>query len=311
MITASSPTVIRDGDQMSENISDLLSKAEDALWAGNRRGAGILLHKILLQDFTEPYAWKLLHAMLGSEQPLDEFQRSFAQKYYPNQAHLLQHPPPPGREAVETLAAEPVRLAPAPTTPAVELSDTAPVRVDPQPYPLLPDHSCSICGTACPPQATYCCTCGQPLAPAPKAVAGTGSLLLYRPRSSLVRERAFSIRIDGKQHDQIMDGEQRLLSLPRGPHTLVVESAGQATPPLQVYIKPTVQVRLVCQPAAAAQPKADPELKVFPYREGVLYEQVPTKLEGIWSVLRIFLIILFFSALAVTLYSIIYYMISN
>jgi len=296
---------------MSENISDLLSKAEDALWAGNRRGAGILLHKILLQDFTQPYAWKLLYAMLGGEGSLGEFQRSFAQKYYPDRAHLLQASQPPVDEAVESGATEPVRLAPASTTPAVELSDTAPIRVDRQTYPLLPDQSCSICGAACPPQASFCTTCGVPLAPVPQGVAGPGSLLLYRPRSSLVKDRAFSIRIDGKQHDQIMDGEQRLLSLPGGAHTLVVESDGQATLPLQVYIKPTAQVRLVCQPVAAPGHPGHPELKVFPYLEGAQYEPAPTRLEQAWRVLRILLIWLFFSALAVTLYSIIEYMVSN
>jgi len=296
---------------MSENISDLLSKAEEALWAGNRRGAGILLHKILLQDFTEPYAWKLLHIMLGGQQPLSEFQRSFAQKYYPDQAHLLLPPPPPEGAAVDTSGTQPVRLPTAPTTPALELGDTAPLRVDRQPYPLLPDNSCPSCGAVCTPQARYCRTCGVPLMPAPKAVDGTGSLLLYRPGSPLARDRAFSIRIDGKPHDQIMDGEQRLLSLPGGAHTLVVESAGQATLPLQVYIKPAAQVRLVCQPTAATQPGAQPELKVFPYREGAVYEQVPSRLEQAWRVLRIILILLFFSALAVTLYSIIEYMLSN
>ncbi len=296
---------------MSENISELLSKAEEALWAGKRRDAGILLHKILLQDFTDPYAWKLLHIMLGSQQPLSEFQRSFAQKNYPDQAHLLLPPTSPADEEVDTSGTQPVRIPTAPTTPAVELSDTGPVRVDRQSYPLLPDGSCSVCGSTCPPQAPYCPTCGMPFVPAQKAGVGTGELLLYRPGSPLARDRAFSIRIDGKSHDQIMDGEQRLLSLPGGAHTLVVESAGQATLPLQVYIKPAAQVRLVCQPTAAAQPGAPPELKVFPYREGAVYEQAPSRLEKTWQVLRIILILLFFSALAITLYTIIEYMLTN
>lgn len=80
---------------MSETTDELLSKVEDALWIGDGRAAGLLLHRVLLQDFTNRQAWQLLHSMRGGEQPLKEFQRSFSQRYYPHLMHLLDETPAP------------------------------------------------------------------------------------------------------------------------------------------------------------------------------------------------------------------------
>lgn len=74
---------------MSSTTDVLLSKIEDALWVGDQHTASILLHKILLQDFTNHQAWLLLHSMRGGNQTLKDFQHSFAQKFYPQLAHLL------------------------------------------------------------------------------------------------------------------------------------------------------------------------------------------------------------------------------
>ena len=78
---------------MTENTSDLLTKVETALWLGDQRLAGMLLHKVLTQDFTNRQAWLLLHGMRGEGKTLEEFQHSFAAKYYPHLAHLLDQPP--------------------------------------------------------------------------------------------------------------------------------------------------------------------------------------------------------------------------
>ena len=78
-----------------DEVSELLTKVEDALWIGDQRAAGILLHQILLQDFTNRQAWQLLHSMRGGELTLKEFQRSFSQRYYPHLAHLLDETPSP------------------------------------------------------------------------------------------------------------------------------------------------------------------------------------------------------------------------
>jgi hypothetical protein len=296
---------------MTESMHDLLSKAEDALWMGDRRAAGILLHKILLQDFTNHYAWQLLHAMLGGGQPFDAFQQSFAQKYYPEQAFLLRQPPPPVLTAPEPPAPEPVPLTPAPLSPASELSHTAPLSPASLPSALLPDQSCSNCGAACLPQSKYCHYCGLPLAPARQTLTGTGTLLLSRPTTSLARDRAFDIWIDGKQQDQIMDNEQRLLSLPAGPHTVAIKSAGRTSSPLQVPIKPSAQVHLVCYPAEAAVRGVAPDLKVIPFRKDALPIHVPSEAEQIWRIIRTALTLLLVSAFIGWILYIVSYMVRN
>jgi hypothetical protein len=344
---------------MTENVQDLLSKAEEALWAGDQRTAGILLHQVLLQDFNDAYAWRLLHAMLGRGQPFETFQISFALKYYPQRAHLLHVPSQttPGTaagatgqvpeaqgirtataegsrgteeevavRAMEMPAAQPKQPLgsvveaerPVPATQAkvdavaeVEQGHTAPLAVERLPYMLLPDMTCPICGKTCPPRSKFCIYCGVPIEAAPARPTGTGSLLLFRPTSNLARDRAFSIWVDGKQVDQIMDGEQRLLSLSSGPHILAIKSAGRSTQVLQFTIRPSTQVRLVVQPARSSVRGAAPDLWLFPFHEEALQRQPLTRREQVWQIVRTLLIILLVSAFIGTITYIAFYMLWN
>jgi hypothetical protein len=299
---------------------------------------------VLLQDINDAYAWRLLHAMIGSGQPFETFQISFALKYYPQQAHLLQIPTgaapaapaiapageaqpaatvaaipaQPAQPAVEPVrpmveAAPPVVEAPAKiaTTAEVELGHTSPLAVERLPYTLLPDLSCPICGKACPQGAKYCIFCGVPLETGPARPDGTGVLLLYRPKANLAKDRIFSIWVDGKQVDQILDAEQRLLSLPSGPHTLVIKSAGRSSQPMQFTIRPAGRVRLVCHPARPTVRGAPPDLWVFPYYDEAMYRRALTRREQFWLAMRTVLIILLVSGLIGTITYIAFYMAWN
>lgn len=126
---------------MSEKTSELLVKAEDNLSMGDWRTAGILLHKILLQDFTNRKAWLLLQQLRSDRQPLEDFQQSFAQKYYPKQAHLLAQTatPDPAPKEVDT--------------PPASIASAVPARM----------LFCPVCGAAILPKAKYCSFCGKPL----------------------------------------------------------------------------------------------------------------------------------------------------
>ena len=338
---------------MSESTQELLSKAEDALWAGDRRTAGILLHKVLLQDFNDAYAWRLLHAMIGRGQPFETFQISFALKNYPQQAHLLHVPTAPGipaepgaaevllgveemtatrvpekpaavlaatpavtpvvsaRPVAEAIQPPPVSRAKSEAAAEVELGHTSPLAVERLPYTQLPDLSCPVCGKACPPRAKFCIFCGVPLEAAPARPDGTGALLLYRPKANLAKDRVFTIWVDGKQVDQIMDDEQRLLSLPSGPHTLVIRSAGRSSQPMQFTIRPSARVRLVCQPARPVTRGAAPDLWVFPYYEEALQRRALTRKEQAWLAVRTLLIILLVSGLIGSITYIAFYMAWN
>ena len=338
---------------MTEKTQELLTKAEEALWAGDRRNAGILLHQVLLQDFNDAYAWRLLHAIMGRGQPFETFQIAFALKYYPQRAHLLQVPTAtqavgqaeqapgveiavteglPGTEEAATArgmktpaalpiqplkpvvtAAQPVPVAPAKIaeTEDVELGHTSPLAVERLPYVLLPDMTCPICGKPCPPRAKYCIYCGVPIESAPERPTGPGTLVLQRPTSHLVRDRVFSIWVDGKQVDDIVDGEERLLSLQPGPHILVVKSAGRSSHPLQFTIRPAARVRLIVQPARPTTRGAAPDLWVVPFRDESLYKRSLTQSEKSWLAVRTLLIILLVSGLIGTITYIAFYMAWN
>lgn len=76
---------------MSPNSLDkLLDSAEQMLQKGERKNAGLLIDRVLKQDFTNEKAWKLLHHMSGSNRSLEEFKHAFARRYYPNKLHLLE-----------------------------------------------------------------------------------------------------------------------------------------------------------------------------------------------------------------------------
>ena len=72
-----------------ESLNDLLKMAEQALERNDQRAAGMLIKRVIERDFVNIGAWQLLHRLVGSDQPFETFQQTFAQKYYPERAHLL------------------------------------------------------------------------------------------------------------------------------------------------------------------------------------------------------------------------------
>jgi len=76
----------------SGNLENLLEMAEQALQRNDQRTAGTLVKQVIEQDFASTRAWQLLHRLLRSNQPLEEFQQAFARKYYPDKADLLKRP---------------------------------------------------------------------------------------------------------------------------------------------------------------------------------------------------------------------------
>ena len=305
---------------MSESTSDLLTKVEAALWLGDQRMAGILLHKALMQDFTNQAAWMHLHRLIGSTQSFAEFQRSFAAKYYPAQAHLLSpaaapEPKAPDRPAAQAEPAavkqqvhQAAPVPPAPRPHARVLPGTALLSPTRLPYMVKPDRTCPICGATCEPHFTYCHFCGLPLAQATKTLAGAGTLHLYRPKSPLARDKVFNILIDGKAQETILDNQERKFNLPAGQHTLLVKSASYNSRPVLVEIKPFARIRLACQLEGGSSYGTTLNLKLVPFREAQQHWQVPSPWEQLWRYLRITLISLFIIALGITLYSIISYM---
>lgn len=74
---------------MPESVADLLKQARKHYKRGERRKGAYLIEQILRQDFNHPGAWGLLYEYYGAGQSFEEFQPAFAQKYYPDSAHLL------------------------------------------------------------------------------------------------------------------------------------------------------------------------------------------------------------------------------
>jgi Tol biopolymer transport system component len=82
--------------QIIENTTPLdastlafLDKAEQALIFGDRRATGILIKQVLIKDFTNDRAWRILHHLLDGHQVFEVFQYKFAQKNYPDKVHML------------------------------------------------------------------------------------------------------------------------------------------------------------------------------------------------------------------------------
>jgi len=71
-------------------IDTLFSKAQQALQSGDKKTAGLVIHQILKDDFTNHQAWQLLQQLFNDSSPLDDFKIQFAQKYYPDKVNLLQ-----------------------------------------------------------------------------------------------------------------------------------------------------------------------------------------------------------------------------
>ena len=72
-----------------EILKNILLQAELALKKGDKRKAGLFINEVLKEDFINLAAWKLLHRLLGEDQPFENFQYTFAAKYYPDRLHLL------------------------------------------------------------------------------------------------------------------------------------------------------------------------------------------------------------------------------
>ena len=305
---------------MTESSQSLLLKAEDALSRGDRRTAAVWLHKILLQDFTNPEAWLQLHRLVGRAQAFSEFQQAFARKYYPQQAHLLS-----SAIAIESKAPDQQVAKPEPVAVRLAAPQAAPIPSPPQPrtrilpgtallsprrlpYTVKPDRTCPICGAACEPQFTYCHFCGLPLTQGTKTLAGAGTLHLYRPKSALARDKVFNIWIDGKAQETIVENQERTFNLPAGQHTLLVKSASYNAHPVLVEIKPFARIRLACQLEGGSSYGTSLNLSLIPIREAPQRKWVPTRWELVWNYVRVFLILLFIIALGITLYSIISYM---
>ncbi len=66
-----------------------LIEAEKALSNGDRKASGILISRVLKNNFTNESAWLLLYRWTGSTQPFEDFQIEFAARYYPDRVHLL------------------------------------------------------------------------------------------------------------------------------------------------------------------------------------------------------------------------------
>ncbi len=86
---------------MPETMADLLKQARKHYKRGERRKGAYLIEQILRQDFNHPGAWGLLYEYYGAGQSFEEFQPAFAQKYYPDSAHLLNPQPPVPTTSVE------------------------------------------------------------------------------------------------------------------------------------------------------------------------------------------------------------------
>ncbi len=74
------------------SLNHILREAGDALQKGDRHRAGILLNQALSLDFTRERTWVLLYHLLGkpTSESLEDFKRSFSQRYYPDKTHLLE-----------------------------------------------------------------------------------------------------------------------------------------------------------------------------------------------------------------------------
>lgn len=259
---------------MSESVDNLLLKAEENLRVGDRQAAGVLLHKILLQDITNHQAWLLLYSILGRGQSLENFQQGFAQRYYPQFAHLLSQAPSPERpDSSPQLASAPVQVLP-----------DQPVSTPVQPLPDIPPISAPV---------------------------GEGLAQPSRPQSPIAKKDTVNFWIDGKKQDPIRGNQERLVSLPAGRHTFVVKSTSRASQSIKFDIKPHTRVRMICKPAAISAQGSGPWLKITLFLEAPPPKQDKLDAHQFWSILRTFLILILVSAFVVWLSYIVFYMVTN
>jgi hypothetical protein len=148
---------------MPEDVTDLLQRAEQSLQRGDARGTGILVDRVLKQDFTNARAWNLLHQMLAPGQDLAAFQRDFAAKHYPAQAQLLDAPalsivPPVAPALVWGIASRPTLI---PTADAPQLDPSKPIIAMTTAVAASPRYiPCPRCRYIKIPDANFCDQCG-------------------------------------------------------------------------------------------------------------------------------------------------------
>ena len=73
-----------------------------------------MINRVLLLDFPNEAAWRLLQRLAGSSQPLQDFQVEFTSKYYPDKLHLLAVQGPDWLDAMEEEPQTPANPAPGP-----------------------------------------------------------------------------------------------------------------------------------------------------------------------------------------------------
>jgi len=274
---------------MDENISELLTKVEDALFQGDQRVAGILLHKVLMQDFTNHPAWQLLHSLRGGEQPFPEFQQAFAQKYYPQMAHLLSAPPSapelispeplapalntllPACGAIlsttakfciycgHTISAEPGLTAPSEPEPkSIPLAPTLPI---PEPVPLAPEP---VSPPPFFPAETPLPPVPSAFTPAPSPLSPDATVRLTRLKTFVGAAIKFNVLIDGIDKGTLTNGEEKTYSLPAGEHTVVVKLRKNSSLPVALRLNPAESIQLACQAPKYSLKAIGPDLQVIP-----------------------------------------------
>jgi hypothetical protein len=76
-----------------ETPESLLRRAKSLLRAGKRKEAALTAKKVIENhDFQDARAWRMLHTLAGGGRPFDEWQQHIAKTYYPDKAHLTDHP---------------------------------------------------------------------------------------------------------------------------------------------------------------------------------------------------------------------------
>ena len=88
-MAATQPTVSAQAATDNTNFQQELSEIKSALAVRDIKKAGLLMDRILKQDFANPAVWELLYQLLGNGEDFSVFQQEFALKYYPNKVHLL------------------------------------------------------------------------------------------------------------------------------------------------------------------------------------------------------------------------------
>ncbi|MEW5867741.1 MAG: response regulator [Chloroflexota bacterium] len=76
-----------------KKLDRLLTEARQAYQQNERRKGAQLLNEILQEDFNHQETWEFLYQLYGTGQPLADFQRAFAEEYYPDRLPLLQTAP--------------------------------------------------------------------------------------------------------------------------------------------------------------------------------------------------------------------------